>query len=328
MFENGWQGAGGFGIPQVMPGPSNPWASKSGGSGGGGTSGGGSGSSKPQLPAPRFPAPEEGSFRWPTLDEILIGGGMIIMIEGISLVGLGLAALAAAAAGAGAPVALVALGYFAIIMGGLAIGFGAVALLAGIDPPVRNYAETVRPRPMRLVNPPKGATPAMEKAMEVFARLETLGTAEVDIIYRARSAAEAGDAKAYDKQVRDLFAVQGHRQNALAEAAALFGEVAKDHADALADLDMSGRLFPPNLAAALTDHRDEIEAMGLSPSDLNNVMALMNTPSPVLECAMEELDKAQGKPRSGVDLLKQTETALGGLDMMTWEAFGGPPKRD
>jgi len=317
MIENGW-GDPFTTPPQTIPGPSNPWLSCLGGGAGGG-------SQKPTVPLPQFPIGDEAGMFQPPYDKVIGGLGIIIMIQGISLVSLGVAAGIAAAAGSAPFWGLVGVAVFAITVGALAIGFGAAALLAAIDPPVLDHTLRVVPPPRRPLAIPADLSPEMVQTLTCMVEMERLTIGEKDLLDRARAAASAKDVKSYEMHMGDLFVVQDRRQHFGGKLADALRAFVKSNGPLLDKLKLPASAPVRDIVNPATHFRREVEAVGLSPTEFNSALGMMTLPSPALDAAEKGFRDRLSKSKTASDLVHHLIDDLDGAVWINWDAYGGKP---
>lgn len=318
-IENGW-GDWWQNPPEVMPGPSNPWAMKSG------TGEGGSGGSKPVPDFNPPDPPQEGGFPDFKGDGDSTVGGHVMQALGVLAIAGGMfaAGVAAGAVGAGAatPVGWV---IAAIVLVGIGVGLliaGTLTEIGGIDPPLRDWDKRVQPVPARSFSAPVWMGPEEAEMVRNAYEMERLAIGQMDITDRAREAARQNDDKVYRMHLEDLWVVQNRMKHHSDKLAAGLEAFISNHADILESEKLPDQANIIEVAMDLRTERAVLADMGLTDSDLLLAQTAMRRPGP-LNTAFQELLSARLKGAGGSlpGFLKELARDLADRDYVDKRAF-------
>jgi len=315
--EPGAPTGGDLGLPplETVPGPSNPWLACGGA--------GGAEGNKPAGPVPDFAVDPPPPVNWV---RYLFGLSM-------QLLGLGLLTVALALAGMVAVGMIVGTGGFLAVIGGIA-AVGAFLFWAGsstaigaIDPPALDHRSPVAlPRPRRVHVSPD-APAELRAFIAEIAEVERLASAEIDLIDRARAAARAKDDTWYETHIRTLYAAQGRKQQLLRRAGGSLKAFVAGNGDLLKQAKVADPAPLRDALNPITNLREELDAFGVTFREVDALLAVARTPSPLQRFLEERLRlrvrKAKGSPAV---LLAQIADELATIEAVDWDAFGGKPK--
>ena len=305
---------------ETMPGPSNPWAAKSGG---GRPTGGGVGKPVPDFRPPR---PDEGGFGDVVIDgDHMVGGhvmqglGVLAIAGGMLSVGI---AAGAAAAGAATPVGWVVVGVGLTVIGVGLLVAGTATEIGGIDPPVNDWRERVRPVAARRWRVPVWMSAEEAELLRAGWEIERLSQGQFDLIDRARTAAAEKDDKVYAMHLEDLFQVQSLMERHAAKLADGLEAMIKAHADVIASEPLPKAADIRDLSMNLPAERALLADMGVGSGDLVLAMAAMrglgDRQQAFQDFVTARLDKAGGDLGTLVSGLAED---LRGRDYVDWRAF-------